>query len=97
MRGSGREVAVPLGERRDPDLHLPNGRLHWGRDPDPVRANEAGGRGKHMAPRVLRGGEGSWGSEKRRRLKEPPTEMSVLGNRKPKPRAGRFRKRETGF
>lgn len=61
MKGSVREVAVPLGGRRDPDLHLPNGRRHWGRDRDPFRANEAGGRGKHMALRVLPDGEGELG------------------------------------
>lgn len=52
-RGSVLEVAWPFGGRRDPDLHLANGRRRWGRDRDPVRANEAGGRRKHMALRVL--------------------------------------------
>lgn len=64
-----REVAAPLGGRRDPDLHLPNGRRHWGRDRDPVRANEAGGRGKHMALRVLPDGEGELGGMKEAPLK----------------------------
>lgn len=32
---------------------MANGRRRWRRDRDPLRANEAGRRGKHMALRVL--------------------------------------------
>lgn len=54
------EVALPFGGRRDPDLHLPNGRRHWGRDRDPVRANEVGGRREaHGSTRAALTGE--WG------------------------------------
>lgn len=53
VRGRTCEVASPFGRRRDTDLHLANGRRRWGRARDPLRANEAGRRGKHMALRVL--------------------------------------------
>lgn len=44
---------LAFGRRRDTDLHMANGRRCWRRDRDPLRANETGRRGKHMALRVL--------------------------------------------
>lgn len=83
MRGSAREVALPFGGRRDTDLHLPNGRRYWGRDRDPVWANEAGGRGKHMALLVLPGGKGCDGG-RGAPLKGAAVLMMILRSRKPK-------------
>lgn len=82
MRCSASEVALPFGGRRDPDLHLPNRSQRRGQDRDPVQANEADERGKHMAVRVLPDREGVVGQ--RSRLKEPHTQNEGLRNRKPK-------------